>query len=228
MTIFYYALKRSFANLANLIFLTAAPILCIFLPAGEGWPTLPYGYAYFGMMILFVAIRLTQMMMEDRVKGILKRLSVAPVRYFSYLGQQLLAYAVILILQSAVVVLGGWIAGQELHRPWSLFALYVSFSFTALAMALAWISIFRSKDTAFLLYMSLVVLTALLGGIILPLEIFPDLLKRIAVILPTFWFAEGLNGIAYGQTFAELVRINVTLWLYALVFLVLGSTRRMQ
>ncbi|WP_037287843.1 ABC transporter permease [Saccharibacillus sacchari] len=228
MTIFYFTLKRSFANLANLIFLTAAPIACIFLPAGEGWPPLAYGYAYFGIVILFVAIRLAQIMMEDRVKGILKRLSVAPVRYFSYLGQHLLAYAVILILQSAVVVLGGWIAGQELHRPWALFALYVSFSFAALAMALAWISVFRSKDAAFLFYMSLIVLAALLGGIILPLEIFPDLLRRIAVILPTFWFAEGLKSIASAQPFADNVRINATLCLYALVFLVLGSTRRMQ
>lgn len=228
MTIFYFTLKRSFGTLTNLIFLTLAPIACIFFPAGGAWPLLAYGYQYFCIIILFVAIRLTQIILEDRAKGVIKRLSVAPIRYFHYLSQNLLAYSVILILQCAIVIVGGLLWGQELYRPFALFALYISFSFTALAIALAWISIFRNKDIAFLVYMSLIFLMVLLGGIMMPLEMFPDLMKRIAVILPTFWFAEGLNWVVYGQQTSDFMLINGMLWVYTLVFLVLGSTRKMQ
>lgn len=228
MTIFFFTLKRSFGSLTNLIFLTLAPIACIFFPVGAGWPLLPYGYQYFAIIILFAAIRLTQMILEDRAKGVVKRLSVAPIRYFHYLSQNLLAFSVILILQSAIVVVGGLLWGQELYRPFALFVLYVSFSFTALAIALAWISIFRNKDVAFLVYMSLIFLMVLLGGIMMPLELFPDLMKRITVILPTYWFAEGLNWVVYGKQISDFLLINGMLWVYTLVFLVLGSTRKMQ
>lgn len=228
MTIFYYTLKRSFGNLTNLIFLTLAPAACIFFPAGEGWPFLPYGYQYFGIFILFAAIRLTTIILEDRAKGVIKRLAVAPVSYLRYLVQHLLAYAVILIMQCIVVVVGGVLWGQELHQPFMLLTLYISFSITSLALALAWISIYRNKDSSFLVYMSLIFIIVVLGGVMFPLELFPDVLKRLAVLLPTFWLSEGINWIAYGERISEFVLIHGVLWLYTLIFLVIGSTRKMK
>ncbi|MFF2887344.1 ABC transporter permease [Paenibacillus sp. NPDC057967] len=228
MTIFTFALKRSFGNLTNLIFLTIAPLACIFFPNADQWPLLPYGYQYFGIVILFVAIRLTSIILEDRAKGVIKRLSIAPVSYFRYLTQNLLAYAIILIIQCAIVVSGGIMWGQELHQPLPLLFLYISFSFTALALALAWITLYRNKDSSFLVYMALIFLVVLLGGVMIPLEMFPDLLKRVAVLLPTFWLTEGLNWVADGNDVAEFLLINGVLWLYTLIFIVIGSTRRMQ
>lgn len=226
MTIFRFALKRVFGNTTNLIFLTIFPIACIFLPKGEGWPFLPYGYQYFGILILFIGIRLATIILEDRGKGVVKRLAVAPVSHFQYLSQNLLAYSVILILQCAIVVYGGILFGQELYQPSRLFLLFVSFCFASLAIALAWISFYRRKDTSFLLYMSLIFLIVVLGGLIIPIEIFPDLLKRIAVIFPTYWLAEGLNWIAFGENILDFLLINSVLWLYTIVCIIIGSTRK--
>lgn len=228
MTIFCFVLRRSFGNLTNLFFLTLAPIACIFFPVAEAWPLLPYGYQYFGIVILFAAIRLTSIILEDRAKGIIKRLSVAPISYFQYLTQNLLAYAVVMIMQCVIVIGGGLIWGQELYQPLALLILYVSFSFAALALALAWITFYRNKDSSFLMYMALIFLVVVMGGIMIPLEIFPDLFKRIAVLLPTFWLSEGLNWVAAGEVVDEFLFINGVLWLYTLVFMVIGSTRRMQ
>jgi len=228
VTIFYFALRRSFGNPTNLIFLTLAPIACIFFPVGEQWPLLPYGYQYYGIVILFASIRLATIMLEDRANGVIKRLSVAPVSYSRYLVQNLLAYAVILIMQCVIVVGGGALWGQELYRPWALLGLYVSFSFASLALALAWISLYRNKESSFLIYMALIFLIVVLGGIMMPVEAFPELLKRIAVILPTFWLAVGLNWVAYGEQAADYALIHGVLWLYTLIFTVIGSTRRMQ
>lgn len=228
MTIFKFALKRSFSNTTNLIFLTLSPIACIFFPNGEEWPFLPYGYQYFGIVILFVGIRLATIMLEDREKGVVKRLAVAPISHFQYLSQNLLAYSVILILQCAIVVYGGVIFGQELYQPGWLLFLYVSFSFASLAIALAWISIYRKKEVSFLVYMSLIFIVVILGGLMIPIEIFPDLLKRIAVIFPTYWLAEGLDWIVFGEEFLDFLLINGVLWLYTIVFIIIGSTRKLQ
>lgn len=228
MTIFKFALKRSFSNTTNLIFLTLFPIACIFLPNGEEWPFLPYGYQYFGILILFVGIRLATIILEDRAKGVVKRLAVAPISHFQYLNQNLLAFSVILILQCAIVVYGGVLFGQELYQPGWLFILYGSFSFASLAIALAWISIYRNKDASFLVYMSLIFIIVVLGGLLIPIEIFPDLLKRIAVIFPTYWLAEGLNWVVFGEDLLDFLLINGGLWLYTIVFVIIGSTRKIN
>ncbi|MBP1989847.1 ABC transporter permease [Paenibacillus eucommiae] len=225
MTIFHFALKRSFSNTTNLLLLTLFPIACIFLPEGEILPYLPYGYHYFGIILLFVGIRLTSIILEDRERGVVKRLAVAPVSYFHYLSQNLLAYAIILIIQCTVVVYGGVLYGQELYQPNALLLLYISFSFTSLALALAWISFYRRRGISFLIYMSLTFLVVLLGGLMMPLEMFPDLLKRIAAIFPTYWLAKGLDWIVFGENKLDFLLINGVLWLYTIVFVIIGSTR---
>ncbi|WP_042144558.1 ABC transporter permease [Paucisalibacillus sp. EB02] len=228
MTIFTFALKRSFSNKTNLLFLTLFPIACIFFPKGEEWPFLPYGYQYFGIIILFIGIRLATIILEDRAKGLVKRLAVAPISHFQYLSQNLLAYSIILIVQCVLVVYGGVLFGQELYQPGWLLLLYISFSFSSLAMALAWISIYRNKDVSFLMYMAIIFIVVMLGGIIIPVEIFPDLLKRLAVIFPTYWLGQGINWVAFGEEILDFLLINGVLWLYTVVFMIIGSIRKIQ
>ncbi len=225
MTIFYFALRRSFSNTTNLIFLTLFPVVCIFLPAGETWPPLPYGYQYYGIIILFAGIRLAAIMQEDRESGVMKRLAVAPISHYRYLSQNLLAFAIVLILQCVIVVYGGMLYGQALVQPHALLALFISFSVLSVAAALAWISFFRGKEVSFLVYMSLIFLVVILGGLLVPVEIFPDLLRRVAVIFPTYWLAEGKKWVVFGERLADFWVINGVLWLYAIIFVIIGSTR---
>ncbi|MGN8648109.1 ABC transporter permease [Gracilibacillus sp. HCP3S3_G5_1] len=226
MTIFQFALKRSLRDKTNIILLTLFPIACIFLPEGDVWPFLPYGYQYFGILILFIGIRLATIILEDRVKGVVKRLAVTPITHFHYLSQNLLAYVIILSVQCMIVVFGGVLFGQELYQPLWLLLLYISFSFASLAIALAWISIYRRKEISFLVYMSLIFLIVLLGGLMIPIEIFPDLLKSIAVIFPTFWLTEGLDWIVFGEDILDFLLIIGVLWLYTVIFLIIGSIRK--
>ncbi|WP_144937580.1 ABC transporter permease [Paenibacillus sp. 32O-W] len=228
MTIFRFAIKRSFGNKTNVVFLLLLPIVCIFFPEGEDWPHLPYGYQYFGIVILFAGIRLTSILLEDRAKGVVKRLAVAPISYAQYLGQNLLGFSVLLVMQCVIIVMGGVLVGHELYQPLWLLVLYTSFSFTAIAIALAWISFCRSKDTAFLVYMSLIFLLVILGGLMIPLDIFPALLKKIALLFPTFWLAEGLNWVVFGVNLLDFLLINAVLWLYTLIFLIIGSIRKIH
>ncbi|WP_413377142.1 ABC transporter permease [Alkalihalobacillus sp. 1P02AB] len=228
MTIFQYALKRSFSNKTNMLFLMLAPVVCIFLPAAEHWPLFPFGYQYFGILIMFISMRLTSIILEDRTRGVVKRLAVAPITHFQYLSQNLLAYFIIMVIQSFIVVYGGLLYGQELYQPFLLFGLFLSFSLTALAFALAWISFFRSKETSFLIFISLISLLALMGGLLIPIEMMPDVLVKLAVLFPTYWLMEGLNWIVLGENLSDFLLVNGMLLLYAVIFLILGSIRRIQ
>ena len=228
MTIFQFALKRSFGNPTNLIFLSLFPLAAIFLPQGELWPALPYGYHYFGILLLFIAIRLTAILIEDRTSGIIKRLAVAPMTHFSYLAQNLLAFACILVLQCVLVVAGGVLYGQELGQPFLLLFLYVSFAFTSLAMAVAWVMLYRSKEIAFLVYMTIIVLLSLLGGLLFPIEMIPEPLRRLVMVLPTYWLADGMSSVASGGERFDFWLANGVLWLYTMIFLTLGSVRKIN
>ncbi|QQK78966.1 ABC transporter permease [Salicibibacter cibi] len=226
MTIFTFALKRIFKDKTNLIFLTMFPVAAIFLPEPDVWPLLPFGYHYFGVLILFVAIRLTGILVEDRQKGVLKRLAAAPVTHFQYLFQNLLAFAVILIAQCMFIIAGGVIYGHDLYEPLLLLILFIVFSFTAIALSLAWNSLYRNKETSFLVFMCVIILMAMLGGIMFPIEMLPDILEKIAVIFPTYWLAEGLDWVVMGEDTADFLLINGVLLLYTLLFLIIGSIRR--
>jgi ABC-2 type transport system permease protein len=131
-------------------------------------------------------------------------------------------------MQCVIIVMGGVLVGHELYQPLWLLVLYTSFSFTAIAIALAWISFCRSKDTAFLVYMSLIFLLVILGGLMIPLDIFPAQLKKIALLFPTFWLAEGLNWVVFGVNLLDFLPINAVLWLYTLIFLIIGSIRKIH
>ncbi|QDI92245.1 ABC transporter permease [Salicibibacter halophilus] len=226
MTIFTFALKRIFRDKSNLASLTLFPIAAIFLPANDNWPLLPYGYQFFGVLILFVAIRLTGLLIDDRQKGVVKRLAAAPVTHFQYLFQNLLAFSVIVIAQCILVIAGGVMYGNELYEPLWLLVLFLVFSFTAIAFTLAWNTLYRNKETSFLIFMAVIMIIAMLGGLILPVDMLPDTLEKIAVIFPTYWLAEGIEWVVLGENIGDFLLINGVLLLYALLFLIIGSIRR--
>lgn len=228
MTIFHFTLKRIFKNVTNIIILMLFPVVFIFLPSGDDWPLLPYGYQYFGILLLFVGIRLATMLLEDRKKGLIKRLSVAPISHFKYLTQNLLAFVVVLIMQCLILIFGGLLVGHELYQPFWLLLLFISFSFTSLALALGWITFFSKKDVAFLTYMSLIFIMIMLGGLMIPVQIFPDLLRNIAYIFPTYWLAEGINWVRYGDDISDILLYNGVLLLYAAIFLIIGSSKKLS
>lgn len=227
MSLFRLALIRSLRNRTNAVLLLLPPLAIVCMPSAEYWPTVPYGYQYFGVLLLFLGIRLTSQIMEDRAQGIHRRLAAAPFSYFYYLVQHLLAYVLILGLLCVSVVVLGIAIGQPLHQPLRLLALYLSFSVTALALALVWISYYRNKHTSFLVYMSLVSLAVVASGLIVPHLLFPEWLIQVAYFLPTYWLAVGLDAVGTLAPESAWLQAIGILWLYTLLLMTLGSFRKL-
>ncbi|MEK4966240.1 ABC transporter permease [Cytobacillus sp. FSL R7-0696] len=228
MTVFHFVLKRSIANKTSLLILFLFPVVAIFLPSGEYWPHLPYGYQYFGIFILFISLKLSGLILEDRMRGIAKKVSIAPISHFSYLAQNLLAYFSILILQCLILVFGGVLVGKELYQPFWLFILFITFSMASIAFALMWISFFRNKEISMLIFMSIISVIALIGGVLIPIELLPEILQKIAIMLPTFWLAWGIDWVVFGGELKEFLLVNGMLILYMFLFLITGSVKKLH
>ncbi|GAB2571716.1 ABC transporter permease [Gracilibacillus alcaliphilus] len=227
MTIFLFTIRRCFRNIMNIILLCVLPFIVILMP-NEEWTLLPLGFQLYGVVLFFAAARITSIIMEDRTKGVLMRIGVAPVTHLQYLWQNLLAYSLILIVQIVVVIAGGILYGHDLINPFLLLVVYVLFALTAIGFSLAWFSLFRHKETAFVVLMSSIMLMTMAGGMIWSVELMPELLQRLAMLFPTYWLAESLIIVATQADPTELAVPFVVLLLFTAAFLVIGSKRRLS
>ncbi|WP_040980374.1 ABC transporter permease [Oceanobacillus jeddahense] len=225
MTVFFFAIKRCFRNMMNILFLCILPVIVVLMPEEE-WLPLPLGYQIYGVLLLFAAGRIVSIMMDDRAKGILTRVGISPITHLQYLWQNLLAYSLILIVQVGLVVVAGVLYGHDLMQPFLLFVVYSVFAITAIGFSLAWFSLFRHKETAFAVLIGLIFLMAMAGGMLWPVEIMPELMQRFAMLLPTYWLAESITIVANQEGISELVIPFAMMMLFTIAFLIIGSRRR--
>jgi ABC-2 type transport system permease protein len=225
MTVFLYTLKRSFRSPLNILLICVLPVGLIFLPRAPGWDA-PIGFQLYGGLVFFLAFLLIRAVAEDRGSGILTRIAAAPVTHFQYLSQTLLAYACLLLAQNAAMVLGGALYhGGGLGRPLRLLAAYGTFSLAALAFCLAVCSIIRLREVAYGSCAALIVFLSSIGGSLWPTSMMPALLKRAAMVSPVYWLDTAIHASpGEGDQFALSLAVML---LFALVFLVAGSKRRM-
>src|SRR5690554_3372092 len=102
MIIFKHALKRSFNQPLSILITLILPIAIIFIPSlGNGYPN---GLYLYGMLSLFSAFILSKPIVEERLSGIIIRISATPTKYISYLSSHLLAYLSILVVQNIIFI----------------------------------------------------------------------------------------------------------------------------
>ncbi|TDQ40888.1 ABC transporter permease [Aureibacillus halotolerans] len=225
MTIFVFALKRCFRSPATIILLVAVPILFVFFPQTVETPV-PMSFTFFGVALFFCASRLVHFIMDDRVSKRMTRIAVAPISHFYYLWQTLLAYSLVLFGQSMIFLLGRlFIHGGSIATSFQLIMAYLFFSLSAMGFCLAWCALFRSKQAAGTMIVGVIMMMSMLGGLFWPVEIMPEFLQRIALLLPPYWLAESLFLIIIRADGLQLVFPWLMLLLFSVVFLLGGSKR---
>jgi ABC-2 type transport system permease protein len=230
MTIFRFALKRSFRSPANILLLCVIPAGVAFLPTveGQGW-TLPIGFHLYGMVVMFAAFLMVRSIVEDRLSGALVRISVAPISHLQYLTENLAAYGVLLLIQNALVVsLGVLMHGDLIPSPFLLFCAYACFSLTSIAFALAWCSLFGRRDVAYATLSSAIMVLGMLGGFYWPIEIMPDLMQRMALVTLPYWLMEAADILQKGGPSWRFALALAVMLLFTVAFLLVGSRRRME
>ena len=228
MTILRFALKRSFRNPFNILLICVAPVGLAFVPMVPE-AILPLGIHLYGQVIMFTAFLMVRTILEDRVSGVLTRIAMAPVSYFRYLGETLLAYGLLLVAQNALIAgLGSVVYGGTLKAPILQFVALTCFSLTSIAFCLAGFSLFGRRETTYASLSTAITLLSLLGGFYAPVEIMPEVLQKAAMIAPPYWLIRALSVIQRGDAPARFVLSLAIMLLFAMAFLVVGSRRRME
>ncbi len=184
-----------------------------------------------GELIIWVFIPLlatSELMAYERVWGTLRRLVTTPTRKPTFLlgiitGQFSygLVQMLLLVLIGVVLLKVPW--GQN---PLALLTLLVSFGLAAVAMGTMLGTFTRTPSQANGMSIALGMVMGLLGGCMLPLEMFPPAVANAAKILPTTWAMMGMTQLTvYNAGFMQILPYAAVLLGFALVFFVVGILR---
>jgi ABC-2 type transport system permease protein len=227
MIIFRFALTRALRNPFMVAFFFLLPAGVVFIPRAPG-TMLPLGFHIYGILLLFTAFLMIRTIVEDRESGVFLRIGAAPVTHFQYLLESLIAYALVLLVQNAlVVVLGVLVYGKSLLAPLRLFAAYGVFSTTAIAFCLAVCGLFRLREMAYGACSGLIIVISMLGGAYFPVEIMPVSLQRVSMATPTYWLFNALRIAEQGDNGARFALSMGIMLLFTIAFLIAGSKRRL-
>jgi ABC-2 type transport system permease protein len=178
-------------------------------------------------LVLFVfvtSLSASAMLIESRRLGCSRRMlaSPTPVRDI-LLGEGLGRYAIAL-LQAVLIVLG---TAALFHVAWGnlvttgLTIALLAATATGAAMLMG--SVLHNEQQAGALGVFLGLALAALGGAMVPLEIFPPTIERIAHVTPHAWAIQALDEAMAGATPADVAGKLAVLAVYAIVLLV-GAT----
>ena len=182
------------------------------------------------MFMLFMSTNAATLVLEDKQLKTYGRVLSSPVSSRSYFMQNLLSYIAIMLTQvCAIFFILGFIFKANLGPSvGSLLVLFAVFALTAVALGMA-ISSF-SKDLMQDNAMSYLITIpmCMLGGCFWPLEIMPKALQQLSNFTPVTWVLKASEKLIYGSSLNAIGSEIAVLLLFALVFLIVGSNKRVM
>lgn len=222
--IFKHALKRCLAQPVNVLVVLVLPLSLIFIPGPD--TDYPFGLYLYGLLGLFSAFLLCKPLVEERINKVSVRILATPVDNTVYLGSHLLAYVLILVLQSTIFLVGVHLRWMSLGiNVFWVGTLYLAYNMMAIAFCLFWNSLFKVYNLAFGVFSGVASFMCLVSGISMTLSAIPEEIRRFTIILPTYWLPNGLQSLYNGDIKNVLVSVAVLL-LYAGLFFMISGRRR--
>jgi len=228
MMITKYTLMRFFKKPLGLGIACALPLLLMFVPDLWVEGAVLGGFSLVTFVILASSFITSQVILSDRIEGALTRIMMAPVSRLQYLAQVLLACMLPLIIQ--LVLVSG--AGLLLHAWSASFALqllliYSLFAAASVGLAFMFYSFMKSKDSSTAGLSMLLTLMATVGGMFMPVSMFPQPIQWVARALPSFWVVEGYTQLLdYGTATGGYWLSVGVLAGFTLLFLAIGGQKK--
>lgn len=182
-----------------------------------------------GVIMQLVTVMLTALaIVREKENGTLEQLLVTPVGRLGLMIGKLVPYAVIGILETALVLFVMWaifavpINGSLLL----LWALIPIFLFAGLGLGLLISTFARNQPQAFQLSFLVILPSVLLSGFFFPREAMPRIIYPVTTIIPVTYFLEILRGIILrGAGWPELWRQSLILLGMGVAILAVAAAR---
>ncbi len=224
MAVFALVFKRLWTQRLTLLVMIVFPFIIILIPQmTDGAPTGPFGL--FGLVLMFSSFLISKQVIEDRQLRTVVRIAASPISHRDYLMGHLLGYALLVTVQVLVftgLALMRYDVGFEFYRL--ALPLLWTFGLMTITLALFWHTFFKTFATSLSLFSVGANIMAVVSGMTFPLSLLPDRLKQIAVVLPTYWFAYGLEN-AQEQAVVTVLLSLAILTAFGIIFITIGSRR---
>ena len=183
-----------------------------------------------GINMLFLALYTTMHLLKDRENRTFHRVMTSPLSQRSYLLQIIACFLVILLLQiTGVFLISRFLLKLYLGvNTLALLGVMAVYALVCVAFAIAIASLVKTTRQAGTLASLLTTPMAMLGGLLWPREIMPEILQHIGMFLPTTWMMEAANKVIVSGRFLDAGWEMIILLLFALVFFLMGSWRRVD
>ncbi|MGI2335994.1 MAG: ABC transporter permease [Dehalogenimonas sp.] len=154
--------------------------------------------------IIVMALMVTGIMytaqgfVEERAKGIYRRVSLTPVSKITILAAQLLNRYLLVLAQTVLLLLAGMVVfSVSIAGNWALFFLILSLgALCFLSIGFALTGIIRTPSSANAITMIAFFFLMFMGGIFFPVEIMPEALGYVANVLPSTHLNDAMRVVA--------------------------------
>ncbi|MCX6546038.1 MAG: ABC transporter permease [Acidobacteria bacterium] len=151
-------------------------------------PKLFFAYVFPGLVVfalMFIAQSLAMRLLRDRMKGLQRRIAIAPASGLAVIfGGVIFMVVSMLALLLVLAALGAIVFRLQLRDPIALMAIGIGFAIFASGLHLLSNSLAKSDRGASFVGGVVVMLLSLVGGSFVPAEQFPPFLRSVAMIVP--------------------------------------------
>jgi ABC-2 type transport system permease protein len=173
------------------------------------------------LFIFLTSLSASAMLIETRRSGVTRRMLASPTSVRTILVGEMLGRYAIALVQGVMIVVGTVLLFRvDWGNPLTTGLVVVLFSLVATGAAMVMGSVLQNAAQAGAMGVFLGLVLAAIGGCMVPLEIFPPVMSRIAHLFPHAWAIEALNGsIATGAGPGEVAAKLAVLAAYAVALL---------
>ncbi len=182
------------------------------------------------MTMLLMTMGSCLMFLKDIEDGTFHRTLAGPLSVRRYMLEANVAILCGAALQSVAAVAALRLAVPQLSPSALLMILTIlaAFASVAVSFTLAVANTMKTVKRTAIATNFLIMPIVMLGGAFWPFDIMPDYLQRIGAFSPTRWTASAAESALSGASFGEILPQLGILVLFALVFQLLGSWRRVD
>ena len=176
-------------------------------------------YMFPGLLVMALMVNgimvTATVFVEERGKGIYRRLSLTPLKRQTIIGAQIIHRYIVTLIQTILLLAVG-VFGFKVNIVGNYFFFWLILTFGSLcflSIGFALATLIKSTRSATPICMIVFFMMLFLGGIFFPLNIMPDFLSVIAKVLPSTHLNDALRlvvieGASIGSVWLELLIVG--------------------
>ncbi|SFH58895.1 ABC-2 type transport system permease protein [Tindallia magadiensis] len=181
-----------------------------------------------GMNMLFLSVYSSIYLLNDRENKTFYRVQISPLQQWNYMLQNILGFLVIMLIQmSSVFFISSFVLDLYLgvNVP-ALFIVMSVFAVVCVAFGVAVGSLSKNKRQAGATASMVITPMAMIGGMLWPREIMPEILQHVGLFLPTTWLMDAVAHVVINGRLLDVVWELSILLLFSITMFLLGNWRK--